>query len=134
MRLASAVLLVALLNLAILPCVVAAPAPPAQETVHSQHEHRADTDVHHGHATCPHCAVFDRGDCSDEGGCSGPDWLKPDGANLFEDNAGSYFALIPAVEFRRARLTEPSLTNCYGLGVPPPIGPPLTLRYCVYQI
>ena len=134
MRLASAVLLVALLNLAIQPCVMAAPAQPAQETGHSQHEHLADVDTHHGLETCPHCTVFDRGDCSDEGGCSGPDWLKPNGANLFEENAGSFFALIPVVEVRLTRFVDPSVTECGALDDPPPLGPSLTVRYCVYQI
>lgn len=129
-------LLIALLNLAIQPCVMAVPAALAPHTGHSQHDHTPEAhDAHTDHhQACPHCAVFDRGDCSEAGGCDGPDWLQPSTESVAKDSASPVLALIPTLELRLARSTDALLMNPCALGAPPPGGPPLTVRYCVYQI
>lgn len=135
---ASAVLLIALLNLAIQPCVMAAPEGFGPQTGHAPSDHAPEAhethEAHAGHSLCPHCAVFDRGDCDEGDGCDGPDWQQPGQPNLTKDSASSVLASIPTAELRLARSADAMLSHPDTLGAPPPVGPPLTVRYCVYQI
>jgi len=134
------------LNLAVQPCVMAASPPPdavtqgaptsainSQTAVAEHDTHRHFETPVGGHRDCPHCALSGRQSCTDSVQCAALDAITAELTTQFKDVPGSLWMVATSVQ------TVDVLPSARVLAIDPPAdpptaGPPLIVRYCVYQI
>lgn len=118
------------LNVVLQPCVMAASivSIPAPDVAH-QHNPQ-ETDADHGHAKnhgdCPHCGLFGNGVCAE------PDVAKPSSGTELKDGSSKPATLAVVTGSYWALAQRPIVTDVIASAEPPPEGPSIPIRYCVY--
>ncbi|HNP35825.1 MAG TPA: hypothetical protein PKK10_08225 [Woeseiaceae bacterium] len=123
------------LNVVLQPCVMAASIVSTRAPDVAHQHHAQETDAAHGHARnhgdCPHCGLFGNGDCA-YGGCAEPDVVKPSSGTELKDASSKPAALAVVAGSYWALAQRPIVTDDIASAEPPPEGPPISIRYCVY--
>ena len=123
------------LNLALLPCVMAATAAEnGSEYSHYQQEGHtaAEPRQHESQHYCPHCAVVNHGNCPDGSVCGEPDVVQPRSTTILKDNSPKLMPMLPAFCGTSERVPRTPPPDIITSALPLPSGLSLSIRYCVY--
>lgn len=123
------------LNVVLQPCVM---AMPVSDVASDQlaHQHESQSKAAHGqhdeHDDCPHCAVFGAVNCGEGDGCDEPDVVQSNGTIKLKDTTPRLMAVLPVPDLALHTGQLLRAASILPRAAPPPPGPAISIRYCVY--
>lgn len=123
------------LNVVLQPCLMAMPLSDATAESPAHHQDSPSTTDHGSHdehADCPHCVVFGDSGCADGGACGEPNVVQTSGSVQLKDSPTKLMPMLPKPypSWNTVQLTH--IAPIQFREKPPPPGPSLMIRYCVY--